>query len=213
MSESLKNLQKKVGCSPDGAFGPNTARGITKHYEWSPERGAHMLGQLVHESGTFKIVTENLNYSADGLLKTHSRYFKTREKAEQYARQPEKIANYIYMDENRTKSGALGNVRENDGWAFRGRGYLQCTGRSNYRKFASDMRLPEVMDNPTLLATDYAMESAIWFFDRNKLWKICDEGVNDDTIKRLTKRINGGYNGLDHRSKETKKIYEWLLQK
>ena len=96
MSESLKNLQKKVGCSPDGAFGPNTARGITKYYEWSPERGAHMLGQLVHESGTFKTVTENLNYSADGLLKTHSRYFKTREKAEQYARQPEKIANYIY---------------------------------------------------------------------------------------------------------------------
>ena len=114
------------------------------------------------------------------------------------------------MDENRTKKGALGNIEQNDGWAFRGRGYLQCTGRSNYRSFASAMRVPEVMEDPSLVATDYAMESAIWFFDTNNIWKICDEGVNDDTIKRVTRIINGGYNGLSHREKETKKIYDWL---
>ena len=85
---------------------------------------------------------------------------------------------------------------------------LQCTGKNNYSQFAADMDLPEVMKDPDLMASKFPMESAIWFFHRNKLWNICDEGVNDDTIKRLTKRINGGYNGLKHRKEETKKIYE-----
>ena len=208
--EALKLLQEKCGVRPDGAFGPNTAKAIVSYYKWSPERGAHMLGQLVHESGNFKSTTENLNYSAQALLAVHSRYFETEEKAQEYERNPEKIANYIYMDKNRTKKGALGNVEEGDGWRWRGRGFLQCTGRSNYRSFASAMRVPEVMEDPSLVATDYAMESAIWFFDTNNIWKICDEGVNDDTIKRVTRVINGGYNGLSHREKETKKIYDWL---
>jgi len=208
--EALKLLQDKCGVTADGAFGPNTAKAIVDYYKWSPERGAHMLGQLVHESNSFKATTENLNYSAEALLAVHPRYFKTKEQAEEYERQPQKIANYIYMDENRTKKGALGNIDQNDGWMWRGRGFLQCTGRSNYRSFASDMRVPQVMDDPSLVATEYAMESAIWFFKRNNIWRICDEGVNEDTIKRVTKIINGGYNGLDHRIKETKKIYGWL---
>ena len=94
--------------------------------------------------------------------------------------------------------------------AYIGRGFLQLTGYNNVRSFASDMRVPEVLDNPQLLEEDYAMDTALWFFKKNNLWTICDEGVNDDTIKRLTKRINGGYTGLDHRVKETKKIYEWI---
>ena len=89
-------------------------------------------------------------------------------------------------------------------------GFLQLTHRDNYRAFASDMRIPEIMDNPDLVATDYAMDSAIWYFKRNNLWSLCDEGVSDAVIKKVTKRVNGGYNGLDHRVKETKKIYEWL---
>lgn len=210
MSDALRNLQAKVGVASDGSFGPMTANAIAAHYEWSPARAAHMLGQLVHESNNFKSTTENLNYSANALLAVHPRYFKTKEKAQEYERQPEKIANYIYMDENRTKNGALGNVEEGDGWRWRGRGFLQCTGRSNYRAFASDMRVPEVMDNPTLVATDYAMESAIWFFNRNNIWRICDQGVDDETIEKVTRKINGGTKGLDHRKLETKKIYGWL---
>ena len=210
MSDALRNLQAKVGVASDGSFGPMTANAIAAHYEWSPARAAHMLGQLVHESNNFKSTTENLNYSANALLAVHPRYFKTKEKAPEYERQPEKIANYIYMDENRTKNGALGNVEEGDGWRWRGRGFLQCTGRSNYRAFASDMRVPEVMDNPTLVATDYAMESAIWFFDRNNIWRICDKGADDETIEQVTRKINGGIKGLDHRKLETKKIYGWL---
>ena len=72
------------------------------------------------------------------------------------------------------------------------------------------MRVPDVLSNPMLLEEDYAMDTAIWFFNKNNLWKICDEGVNDDAIKRLTKKINGGHTGLDHRIKETKKVYEWV---
>ena len=95
-------------------------------------------------------------------------------------------------------------------WAMILRKKLVYTGYNNTRAFAASMGVPEVLTDPSLLEEDYAMETAIWFFDENKLWGICDEGVNDDTIKRLTKRINGGYTGLDHRIKETNKIYNWL---
>ncbi len=117
------------------------------------------------------------------------------------ARNPKALADKVY--------GHRGG-NDGQGYAWRGRGFLQLTHRDNYRAFASDMRLPEVMDNPDLVANDYAMDSAMWFFKRNNIWKICDEGVNDDTIKRVTRVVNGGYNGLDHRVKETKKIYGWL---
>jgi len=201
MSDALKALQTKIGANPDGAFGPMTAKAITNHYVLNAERGAHFLGQLVHESGTFKYTQENLNYSTEAILKVFGKYFKTERDAESCARNPQALADVVYGDR-------MGN--EGQGYLWRGRGFLQCTGKNNYSQFAADMNLPDVMTNPDLVATDYPMESAIWFFKRNKLWDICDEGVNDDTIKRLTKRINGGYNGLKHREKETKKIYEWL---
>jgi len=211
MSKAMQALQERCGVTADGAFGPNTARAIAKHYELSPERAAHLLGQSAHESGNFKLTQENLNYSEKALNSVFGRYFgEGKEDAAKYARNPEKIANYVYMDKNRSKNGALGNVEEGDGFRFRGRGFLQCTGRSNYRAFASAMRIPEIMDDPSLVATDYAMESAIWFFDRNNIWRVCDQGVTDEVIEKVTRIINGGIKGLDHRKKETKKIYGWL---
>lgn len=211
MSNAMKALQERCGVTPDGSFGPNTARAIAKHYYLSPESAAHLLGQAAHESGYFKHTEENLNYSEDALNRVFSRYFgEGREDAANYARNPQKIANYVYMDKNRSERGALGNVEENDGWAFRGRGYLQCTGRANYRKFASEMRLPDVMKEPDLVATDYAFESAYWFFKRNGLFAIADKGVNDEVIKEVTLRVNGGKHGLDDRIQKTKKIYAWL---
>jgi len=201
MSEALKKLQVKIGSSADGSFGPNTAKAICNHYTLNPERGAHFLGQLVHESGTFRYTEENLNYSTASILKVFGKYFDSESDAETCARNPQALADRVYGDR-------MGN--EGQGYLWRGRGFLQCTGKNNYTQFAADMNLPDVMTNPDLVATDYSMESAIWFFNRNKLWDIADEGVNDDIIKRLTKRINGGTNGLKHRAKETKKIYEWL---
>lgn len=211
MSEAMKRLQERIGCKPDGAFGPNTAKAIAAQYELSPERAAHLLGQAAHESGNFKLTQENLNYSEGALHAVFGRYFgEGKENAADYARNPEKIANYVYMDENRSKKGALGNVNEGDGWLFRGRGFLQCTGRTNYRAFASEMRLPDAMMEPDLVASEYAFESALWFFERNNLFKIADEGVSDEVITKITRRVNGGTHGLDDRREKTKKIYGWL---
>ena len=201
--EALKMLQEKCGVTPDGAFGPNTAKAITAHFELSPERGAHLLGQVVHESGTFRYTRENLNYSVEAMMKVWPNRFPTEESAEPFARNPKALAENVYF-------GRMGNDSKEKASAYIGRGFLQLTGYNNVRAFASDMRVPEVLDNPQLLEEDYAMDTALWFFKKNNLWKICDEGVNDDTIKSLTKRINGGYTGLSHREKETKKIYGWL---
>ena len=203
MSNALKILQEKCGCSPDGAFGPNTARGIVKYYELSPERGAHLLGQVIHESGTFKYTRENLNYSVDAMMKVWPSRFPTEDSAKPYARNPKALAENVYFDR-------MGNDTKEKASLYIGRGFLQLTGYNNVRSFASDMRVPDVLNNPSLLEEDYAMDTAIWFFKKNNLWKICDEGVNDDAIKRLTRKINGGYTGLDHRIKETKKVYEWV---
>mgnify|MGYP003632945401 FL=1 len=203
MSDALKSLQSKCGCSPDGSFGPNTARAIVKHYELSPERGAHLLGQVVHESGSFKLTRENLNYSAESMMRVWPSRFPTKESAEPYARNPKALAENVYF-------GRMGNDSKEKASLYIGRGFLQLTGFFNVKAFASDMGKPEVIEDPSLLEKEYAMDTAIWFFQKNNLWKICDEGVNDNVIKKLTKKINGGYTGLDHRIKETNKIYEWV---
>lgn len=202
MSDAMKQLQTKVGVTPDGSFGPKTARAIAKHYELSPNRAAHLLGQASHESGGFKLTRENLNYSAETMCRVWPSRFKTVEEAAPYARNPKALADKVYS--NRMGNGA------GEGHVWIGRGFLQLTGKDNYKAFASDMRVPDILQDPSLVETDYAMETALWFFDKNGLWAIADEGVNEDTIKRITKRVNGGYVGLDHRLHETKKIHEWL---
>jgi putative chitinase len=198
----MKKLQEKCGVVADGSFGPNTARAIAKHFKLSAERGAHLLGQASHESGGLKITRENLNYSAETMCKVWPSRFKSVAEAAPYARNPKALADKVY-------SGRMGNG-EGEGHIWIGRGFLQLTGKDNYRSFASDMRLPEVMENPSLVETDYAMETALWFFEKNGLFAIADKGVSDDIIKQITKRVNGGYIGLDHRKAETEKIYGWL---
>ena len=204
MNKAMKLLQEKCGCKADGSFGPNTARAIVNHYNLTPEEGAHLLGQAAHESGGFKRTRENLNYSWEGLMRTWPTRFKTEGEAKQYHRQPAKIARKVYLRKS------LGNLTEQDAEDFIGRGYLQCTGRANYKAFASDMSVPEVLTDPSLVEEKYAFETALWFFRKNNLFKIANEGVTDNVIKRITKRVNGGYHGLLDRSEQTKKIYSWL---
>jgi putative chitinase len=170
----------------------------------SPSRAAHFFAQTAHESGGFKSFSENLNYSAKGLRQIFGKYFKTDLEAQMYARQPERIANRVYANR-------MGNGPESsgDGWKFRGRGALQCTGRATYQAFADYIGRPDIMKNPDIVATELAFESALWFFDKNKLWSICDRGVNDAAILALTKRINGGTHGLDDRKAKTKKYISW----
>ena len=202
---SLMNLQSKCGCHPDGAFGPSTLKKACDHFKLNKNRAAHFFAQTAHESGNFKAFSENLNYSAKGLRGIFGKYFPTDALARAYERKPEKIANRVYA--NRMGNG---DEASGDGWKFRGRGALQLTGKSNYFEFSKYIGRPEVMDNPDLVATELAFESALWFFDRNKLWGICDQGVNDASILALTKRINGGTHGLDDRKLKTKKYAAWL---
>lgn len=202
---SLKSLQEKIGVPADGAFGPGTMKAAMKHYKFTPARAAHFFAQTAHESGNFKAFSENLNYAAKGLLGIFKKYFPTEAKALQYERKPEKIANLVYA--NRMGNG---DEASGDGYKFRGRGALQLTGKDNYKAFADYMKQPEIMENPDLVATKYSFESAIFFFDKNKLWAICDQGVNDASILALTKRINGGTHGLEDRKEKTYKYYEYV---
>ena len=202
MSEAMKALQAKIGVTADGSFGPNTAKAIAKHYELSPQRAAHLLGQASHESGGFKLVRENLNYSAETMMRVWPSRFKTLADAEPFARNPKALADKVY-------SNRMGNG-EGEGHVYIGRGFLQLTGKDNYRSFAADMDAPEILKDPSLVETKYAFETALWFFQKNGLFDIADKGVSEDVIKQVTKRVNGGYVVLDHRIKETRKIWDWL---
>jgi len=201
---SVKLLQEKIGVTADGAFGPNTLRAAMAFYEMTPYRAAHFFGQTGHETAIFKLFSENLNYSASGLKKIFGKYFPG-DLEEEYARKPEKIASRVYG--NRMGNG---NEESGDGWKFRGRGALQLTGKNNYTTFAKYLDKPEILDNPDLVASEYAFESAMFFFDKNNLWSICDKGIDSNTITKLTRRINGGTNGLDHRKVLTLKYYEYV---
>jgi putative chitinase len=202
---SLVNLQKKIGVTADGAFGPGTLKAAAAFYKLSPDRAAHFFAQTAHESGGFKAFSENLNYGAKGLRGIFGKYFPTDALARAYERQPMKIANRVYA--NRMGNG---DEASGEGWLFRGRGSLQLTGKFNFKAFSDYIGRPDVMTNPDLVATELAFESALWFFDKNKLWSICDQGVGDGAILALTKRINGGTHGLDDRKQKTKKYAAWL---
>lgn len=199
---SLASLQTKVGVKADGEFGKNTLKACMKHYGLTPESASHFFAQCAHESGNFVLFRENLNYSADGLLRIFPKYFDAI-KARQYARQPERIANRVY-------GSRMGNGDEasGDGWRYRGRGAIQLTGKNNYREFAD--WVGKTID-PDDVADLYAFESAQFFFDRNKLWKYCDE-VTDANIALLTRAINGGTHGIEDRKAKTHKYYGWLKE-
>jgi putative chitinase len=156
-------------------------------------RLAHFLSQCAHESGNFKAVTENLNYGAKGLRSIFGKYFKDDATALAYERKPEKIANRVY-------GSRMGNGDEasGDGWKFRGRGYIQLTGKDNYTQFDKSVA-DDILANPDLVATKYPLMSAAFFFERNNLWKICDGGADKEDVIALTKRINGGTHGLEDR--------------
>lgn len=202
---SLKSLQQKIGVTADGAWGPGTLRAAAKYYKLTPARAAHFFGQTSHETGGFKAFSENLNYGAKGLMGVFKKYFPNEAVAKQYERKPEKIANRVYA--NRMGNG---DEASGDGWRYRGRGALQLTGRTNYETFAAYCNRPDVMTNPDLVATELAFESAMFFFERNKLWSICDQGVTDAAILSVSKKVNGGTHGLEDRKNKTKTYFAQL---
>lgn len=197
------NLDGLKGHIPDSVIaqipGVAAAFGITNNL-----RLAHFLSQCGHESGGFKAVSENLNYGAKGLRGIFGKYFPTDAKALEYERKPEKIANLVY-------GNRMGNGPESsgEGYKFRGRGYIQLTGKANYAKFAQFIG-EDTVANPDLVATKYPLASAAFFFQSNGLWAICDKGADDATVTAVTKRVNGGTIGLADRIKHFKEYYAAL---
>jgi putative chitinase len=196
-------LDKLKGHVPDSVIAqiPDTAK---KFNITTPLRLAHFLAQCGHESGGFKAVTENLNYSAKGLKDTFKKYFISEAVATPYARNPEKIASKVYA--NRMGNG---DEASREGFKFRGRGFIQLTGKQNYTAFGKFIG-EDTISNPDLVATKYPLASAAFFFDSNKLWSICDKGADDATVTAVTKRVNGGTIGLADRIKHFKEYYALL---
>jgi putative chitinase len=167
-------------------------------------RLAHFLAQCGHESGGFRLTQENLNYSAKGLMGIFKKYFPTQALADAYARKPEKIANKVY-------GGRMGNGLEasGEGYKFRGRGYIQLTGKQNYTAF--DLAVEDdILANPDLVSSKHALASAAWFWKKNGLNQIADTGSSSEVVTKITKRVNGGTIGLPDRIKHFKEYYTLL---
>lgn len=212
-SSSGLNLAALKGHIPDSVIAqiPDTATkfGITTNL-----RLAHFLAQCGHESGGFKTVSENLNYRLDPLVSVFKHDFDTnrdkvisvneKAKAASLIGHPDKIANFVYANQN-----GNGNEASGDGWKFRGRGYIQLTGRENYKNFTKFIG-EDCVTTPDLVATKYPLSSAGFFFKSNNLWSICDKGADKATITAVTKRVNGGTNGLADRIKHFNEYYNLL---
>lgn len=205
MGIPLAVIQSRLGLKADGIFGKQTLLKLTEVLKFSKEYSAHFFGQTSHESAEFNYDTENLNYSANNLLKVFPSYFKTVESTKGYANNPIAIANKVYA--NRMGNG---NEASGDGWKFRGRSSLQLTGKDNYKLF-SDYIGEDCVANPDLVASKYFLEAAKFFFDKNKLWQYC-KTVDNNSITKVTKLINGGTNGIEDRILKTNKYYTWLNQ-
>jgi putative chitinase len=169
----------------------------------TPLRLAHFLAQTGHESGGFRITTENLNYSAKGLCNIFKKYF-TELSAKEFERKPEKIANIVYA--NRMGNG---NQASGEGYKFRGRGFIQLTGKTNYQAFDKTVD-DNIEDNPDLIATKYPLLSAAWFWSKNGLNTIADQGSADEVVTKITKKVNGGTIGLPDRIKHFNEYYKLL---
>jgi putative chitinase len=196
-------LEKLKGHIPDAVIAqiPDTA---SKFQIDTPLRLAHFLAQCGHESGGFRATQENLNYSAKGLNGIFKKYFPTEAAAKPYERQPAKIASKVY-------GGRMGNGPEStgEGFKFRGRGYIQLTGKDNYTAFGKSIN-EDILSNPDKVASSYALLSAAWFFNKNGLHKMADEGATDTVVTKITKRVNGGTIGLADRIKHFKEYYHLL---
>ena len=176
---------------------------MTKFNINTPLRLAHFLSQCSHESANFTAVRENLNYSAESLKKVFPKYFPGT-LSEQYERNPEKIASKVYG----SRMGN-GNEQTKEGFKFRGRGFIQLTGKDNYKSFGQAIN-ENLVENPDLVATKYPLLSAAWFFSKNGINTIADKGSTDEVVKEVTKRINGGTIGLDDRISKFKKFFNLL---
>ena len=196
------NLAALAGKVPQGVIDqiPEAAKdfNITSNL-----RLAHFLAQCALESMNFTAVVENLNYSGPRLLQVFPKYFKNVD-VNAYAHNPQKIGSRVYA--NRMGNG---DEASGDGFKYRGRGYIQLTGKNNYQAFSGFIG-EDCVANPDLVATTYPLASAAFFFNSNNLWTICDQGSSVATVTAVTRRVNGGTHGLAERLLFFKKFFAAL---
>ena len=196
---SIKLIQKHVGAIQDGIIGNETLSKFRHKYGISKAMTAHFFGNIDHESGGFRIVRENMNYSASRLLQVFPKYF-TKETAAQHAHKPELIGNRVY-------GGRMGNAPD-EGYKFRGRGFIQLTGKNNYTRLGKYLGV-DLINNPDLVATDYPLESAIFFFQSNKLFHLVDD-ISELSIQKVRRRVNGGLNGINDVRNKVHRYYNLM---
>lgn len=208
----MNNVQILTGIIPDHIIKALSPAFLLKAGIDGPKRLSHFLGQLMEESGNFTKLVENLHYSGERLWKTFPKHFKDADEAMTFNNQPEAIANRIYDRQD------LGNTSPGDGWKYRGRGPVQLTGKDNYQGFQdwvnkNNTNPVDIINNPDLLSTDISLGllSAVWLFAVAKnLWPVCDQGVGLETVKEVTRKVNGGENGLQDRYDHTTAIFTAL---
>lgn len=210
---SLRNIQTLVGTTPDGQFGPMTACAIAAHFKLDRSQAAHILGQCCVESGDWQRFEENLNYSAKRIMEVFGRRFQGYNDAKQYEFMPRALASFVY-------SNRMGNGDEasGDGWKHRGFGAIQLTGKNNHYAFADHVGDPAIKADPSLIATRYAIESAIWFFQVNRIDRIARRS-DEEAILQVSKAVNlGNPNSprmpLHYRERLawTRRIFAWLSE-
>lgn len=198
----IKEIQKLVGANPDGVIGNETLTKFQCKFG-IPNKAmvAHFFGNLDHESGGFRIVEESGMYSAQRLRVIFPKYFTSIAMAKQYEYKPEKIFNLTY-------GGRMGNNMPGDGYKYRGRGFMQTTGKYSYDRLGKHLGV-DLVKNPDLVATKYPLESALFYFTDNKLWGLVSD-ISDESIRLIRKRVNGGYNGLGDVRNKVKKYYNLI---
>lgn len=205
MPNYLVEYQKQLGLEADGVFGRQTAAAMMKDLGITNKLFfGHLMAQIAHESGMYRNARENLGYSAAGLLNIFKKYY-TPELAEAHAHKPEQIANHVYA--NRMGNG---NVASGDGWKYRGIFGLQLTGKDNIQAFIRHLGLPEGTDPESLLGNprNYFLAGLYWFTE-NGVDTVCTS-ITDTCITAVTKRVNGGTNGLEDRKALSRKMFKAL---
>ena len=213
--KAIIEFQENNCLVPDGIIGRNTLNKMKSIFKIKSKASfAHFIGQLAHETNNFKSSIESLNYSSKGLVGTFRYYREHPALAREHGRvgakaaNQELIANSVYNDANRSSKYKLGNIHPGDGWKFRGRGAIMITGRNNYEAFFKWMKLP-IDTDPGTVESKYYWDAAKWFFKVNKIWKHTEE-ITDENIMIVTKKINGGVNGYNHRRLLTNKYFKSL---
>jgi len=215
----LKEYQKINGLKVDGIIGKEVLTFVKNELKITNiNRLAHFMGQLHHESRGFKARRESMNYSTIGLKNTFRFFRKNVALALRFGRNKnhpamqQAIANTVYNDANRSNRYKLGNTEKGDGWKYRGGFGIQTTGRSNYTRLAKILDDPMILDSPDDVIEKYYFLAGKVFFDDNSIWGMCDLGINISAISRVTKRINGGLNGLEDRIEWTKYYHSLLVK-